>query len=75
MIGIIRRREFVAIAPALLAGATVLPACAQAPDPESYASVAAQIRRVDDFGFFADTSLLKFAGIPISCNLEAMKPR
>ena len=32
------------------------------------------IRRVDDFGFFQDTSLLKFAGIPISCNLEAQKP-
>ena len=34
-----------------------------------------QIRRVDDFGFFADTSMLKFAGIPISCNLEARKPQ
>ena len=46
-VGIIRRREFVAIAPALLAGAAVLPACSQAPDPDSYASVAAQIRRAD----------------------------
>ena len=34
-----------------------------------------QIRRVDDFGFFADTSVMKFAGIPISCNLEARKPQ
>ena len=34
-----------------------------------------QIRRVEDFGFFRDTSTMKFAGIPISCNLEARKPR
>ena len=33
-----------------------------------------QIRRVEDFGFFHDTSTMKFAGIPISCNLEARKP-
>lgn len=31
------------------------------------------IRRVDNFGFFGDTSIMKFAGIPISCNLEALK--
>ncbi len=33
------------------------------------------IRRVVDFGFFIDTSVMKFAGIPISCNLEARKPQ
>ncbi len=34
-----------------------------------------QIRRVESFGFFNDTSMLKFSGILISCNLEARKPQ
>ena len=32
------------------------------------------IRRVEDFGLFQDTSLATFNGIPISCNLEARRP-
>lgn len=33
-----------------------------------------ELRRVEDFGYFKDTSVMKFAGIPISVNLEAKKP-
>jgi len=32
------------------------------------------IRRVDEFGLFDDTSNMRFKGIPISCNLIATKP-
>lgn len=32
------------------------------------------IRRVDDFGLFEDTSRLEFKGVPISCNMLARKP-
>ena len=39
------RREFVAAAPTLLLGASSLIACSKAPDPESYESVTALIRR------------------------------
>jgi hypothetical protein len=42
--GTLRRRAFVGAAPVLLAG---LPACSEAPDPAGYASVAAQIRRLE----------------------------
>ena len=41
------RREFVAAAPALLMGASMLPACSHSEHPDSYESVAAQIRRAD----------------------------
>ena len=44
-VGVIRRREFVAAAPTVLLGASSLIACSQVPDPESYESVAALIRR------------------------------
>jgi hypothetical protein len=30
-------------------------------------------RRVLEFGLFEDTSLLKFCGVPISLNIEAVK--
>ncbi len=43
----LRRRQFMAAAPALLLGAPMLPACSQAADHESYESVAARIRRAD----------------------------
>lgn len=33
----------------------------------------ADLRRVDDFGLFQDTSLATFNGVPISCNLMARK--
>ncbi len=46
-LGIVRRREFVAAAPAVLLGAAALQACSPAPDPESYESVATRIRRAD----------------------------
>jgi hypothetical protein len=45
--GVIRRREFAAIAPTVLLGASTLPGCSQAPDAESYESVATRIRRAD----------------------------
>jgi len=45
--GVIRRRTFVAAAPAVLMAATTLPACSQATDPDSYESVAARIRQAD----------------------------
>jgi predicted SAM-dependent methyltransferase len=32
------------------------------------------LRRVDDFGLFDDTSRFAFKGIPISCNIVARKP-
>jgi hypothetical protein len=41
------RRAFVAAAAAVLLGTSMLPACSQAPDSESYESVAARIRRAD----------------------------
>jgi predicted SAM-dependent methyltransferase len=34
----------------------------------------ANIRRVEEFGLFDDTSNMRFKGIPISCNLIATKP-
>lgn len=43
----LRRRQFMAAAPALLLGASMLPGCSRAADPESYESVAARIRRAD----------------------------
>ena len=46
-VGVLRRREFVTIAPSALLGTSTLPACSQAPDPESNESVAAGIRRAD----------------------------
>ena len=46
-VGALQRRQFVAAAPALLVGASVLPACSQAPHPESYESVATRSRRMD----------------------------
>ena len=39
------RRQFLASAPAVFAGASILPACSQEPDPERYESVAAQTWR------------------------------
>ena len=45
--GGIRRRRFVAAVPAVLAGASILPACSPAPVPESYETVATRIRRAD----------------------------
>ena len=46
-IGPMGRRRFVAAAPAVLVGASLLPACSRAPDPDSYVSVAERIRRTD----------------------------
>ena len=43
----IGRRGFVALAPTVLLGASTVLACSQAPEPESYESVATRIRRVD----------------------------
>jgi Nitroreductase family len=43
----IGRRDFVALAPTVLLGASSVLACSQSPEPESYESVAARIRRVD----------------------------
>jgi len=42
-----QRRQFAAAVPAVLFGAATLPACSPAPEPESHASRAARIRRVD----------------------------
>lgn len=33
----------------------------------------ARVNRVENFGIFEDTSSLKFAGVPISLNVEALK--
>lgn len=44
--GTMGRRAFVTIAPTVLLGTSTLLACSQPPDPESYESVAARIRRV-----------------------------
>jgi hypothetical protein len=32
------------------------------------------VRRVDEFGIFDDTSSFAFNGVPISCNLIATNP-
>ena len=45
-----RRRVLVATVPAALVGTTMLAACSQAPDTESYESAAARIRRVGAAG-------------------------
>ena len=45
--GVIRRRAFVAAAPAVLLAVSTLPACSQDRNPNSYDSVAARIRQAD----------------------------
>jgi hypothetical protein len=45
MVAFSGRRQFLASAPAFFAGASILPACSQEPDTESYESVAAQTWR------------------------------
>lgn len=40
-----------------------------------YAAGFREIRRVRDFGLFPDTTAMSFNGVPISLNVQAVKPR
>ncbi len=78
----LRRRQWVAAVPVLLAGASILPACSRAPDSESYESVAARIRQVDAslgiggaaYGQELARELVRFATLaPSSHNTQCWK--
>ena len=74
----ISRRQFVASAPAILGGASMLSACAPGSDPESYEAVAAQTRRagsmVDTKGAALSQELIRYATLaPSSHNTQCWK--
>ncbi len=74
----ISRRRFVALAPSVIGGASLLSACAPAPDPNGYEAVAAQIRRAgpvaDPEGVALSRELVRCATLaPSSHNTQCWK--